>query len=131
MNIVSAVIFYLVQSAAGTLYYHGHVGDERIDFLIDTGSTYTVLNKEVFNRIDKNLIEYKDKVAVRTSTGQIHKLPHYEIKEMWIGLCRITNVDVLVVKRKSGINLLGIDTLKKISPFSINFDPYAIMTVNC
>lgn len=128
-NLLAATILYLVQSSSGVLYYHGHIGDVTFNFLVDTGSSYTVLTREVVKKVDKRMIERKGVVGARLSNGKAIRLPHYVVKEMWIGLCRVTNVNVLVIRK--GTNLLGMETLKKVSPFSISFEPQTIMTVNC
>lgn len=123
------LLVFLISCKAEGIFYHGYIGNQKINFLVDTGSSYTVLSQKTFNKLDKTLFEYKGKVAVRTAAGNVYKLPYYIVKNFRIGLCKTIDIEIIVIDNH-GTNLLGVEALKKLSPFSIYFEP-PIMTVSC
>lgn len=127
--LITAILLFLSEGPSHTLFYNGYIGTQNLKFLVDTGSAYTVISKKDFDKLDKSLLIYEDKIAVRTAVGKIYKLPLYRVKELWLGLCRVTDIQVLIV-RDQGTNLIGMETLKKLSPFSIYFEP-PMLNVSC
>ena len=121
----------LEESAASTYYVAGYLPDYgELSLMVDTGSTYTVINSAVFTALEKkNAVRHVKNLSGVMADGSKQRVPIYHVGSLRLGEhCYIKNIEVAVLPG-SGRNILGIKTLKNAAPFSFSHNAENV-TVN-
>ncbi len=87
-------------------------------FLLDTGATYSLVSKEVMEKI-RQQTQVKDigKGRVMTADGSLHVVSRYKVKDVFLYNLPLGEIEVHVFSgnRKTFANLLGAKSLKGVS----------------
>ena len=129
---VQANSFALTTSEGGTLYLQSQVDKESDTlFLIDTGSSLTVLNKATFARIRQTQQVTEDGLVIaRLANGRQHKVKLYNVPLLSLSNdCQFTNVSVAVMNNEH--NILGMELLSRAAPLGIELAPARLTLSKC
>ena len=121
------------QSDAGTFYVPVQLkGGSSTDFLIDTGSSYTVINENTLAILKENgAAKYAYDIKGVMADGSIKTVPVYMIQSIDIGHhCILNNVEAAVFPGESR-QILGLSTLSKASSFMFTMSPPSLQLSNC
>lgn len=121
-----------VQAAAsGTFYVNGHFSPSiDMDLLIDTGSSFTIIDeKSAKALLEHGAMEYKRSIVGTMADGSEKHVDVYQVKEMFIGSCRIAEFEAVSLG-KHATPVLGINALSSLSPFSLDIANKRLL-VNC
>lgn len=124
---------FLKSSRAQTFYVEGRFPDgEPLMFLLDTGSSYTVINAKDLARLqDQGRAEYLKNLDGRLADGSRLGVPLYRISSITLdGNCVVSDVEVAVFPNADR-QILGLNTLLKLSPFLFEVDPPSLKLSNC
>jgi len=91
---------------------------KRHRFLLDTGATYTLVNKSVLQSIQKTAtVKRIGNSWGRTADGSVHKTVRYRVKDAFLFNLPLGEIEVHVFSRVSKriTNLLGAKSLKRVS----------------
>ncbi len=120
-------------STASTYYVDGYfTGYGAVDLMVDTGSSYTVINEEALAVLRENgaAIYVKDLTGIMAD-GSKKIVPVYRIAEMSIGNgCTFKDIEAAVFAGSTRY-ILGISTLKKATPFTFSLEPPTLLLSNC
>lgn len=105
----------------GHFYLEVQVNGARIPFLVDTGATSVMLTKEAARRarITPKRSDYTMKA--QTANGTVRMAP-VTLRDMRVGAFRATNVAGAVNSADSGISLLGMSFLRRLSRYEVKDD---------
>lgn len=123
--------FTLTTSEGGTLYLHSKAVSDDALFLIDTGSSLTVLNDKTFAQI-KASQSVKDggMVIARLANGRQQKVRLYTIPVLTLSNdCEFHEVSVAVMNNTH--NILGMEVLSRAAPFGITLAPARLTFSQC
>lgn len=113
----------LDEHEGGGYYLHTTADSQETDMLLDTGSKYVVLSKKTFNNIQLN---HHNMVLIRTingvtANGDISAYNVYMIETLIVSNeCVLKNVEAVLMPN-SKADILGVNVLKSMSPFTVNF----------
>lgn len=116
-----------------TFYVQGHVdGFGSAPFMVDTGSGYTTINERTLDALRSNgNAQYVKNLTGIMADGSRTALPVYLISSIDIGgHCLVRNIEVAVFPGRSR-QILGLSTLRKVSPFIFSLDPPRLTLSNC
>jgi hypothetical protein len=100
--------------------------------LVDTGSGYSTITKKTLRELQKtgNAV-YLKKLKGVLADGSIQKVSVYKISGINIGQnCHIRDIEVAVFPSGSR-EILGLNTLSKVAPFTFSMDPPSLSLSNC
>ncbi len=120
-------------STASTYYIDGYfTGYGAVDLMVDTGSSYTVINEEALAVLRENgAATYLKDLTGIMADGSKKIVPVYQIAEMSIGAnCAFKNIEAVVFAGSTRY-ILGISTLKKAAPFTFSMEPPTLLVSNC
>ncbi|MDD2769458.1 MAG: retropepsin-like aspartic protease [Methylococcus sp.] len=120
----------LQQTELGTYYLSARLGDlNGEDFLVDTGSAYTVISEKTFSALEqKQQIKHLKDIEGIMADGSTRKVPLYIVTSLDIGgKCTVQDVIVAVIPG-SARPILGMSALSKVAPFVFSLTP-ATLTV--
>ncbi len=125
----------LIDPGTGTFYVESALGDGlAIRMLVDTGSSFSTLSDTMLRRLqqqDRDNVDYLRSQQGVLANGQAISVPLYRIGRLRIGRrCVLENV-VVAVFPHSRRAILGLNTLARLSPFSISVDPPEIHLSGC
>jgi predicted aspartyl protease len=123
MQVVNNHNFYINSSIEG-------VGPTSM--LVDTGSGYSTITEKTLRELQKkgNAI-YLKKLNGVMANGSIQKVSVYRIAGISIGPnCHIRDIEVAVFP-SSTREILGLNTLSKVAPFTFSIDPPHLSLSNC
>ena len=123
----------MLESAAATYYVEGHLqGYGDVDLMVDTGSSYTVVNTRVFDALQSNgKAHHLKELSGIMADGSRQRVPIYRLPGLTLGdRCFFENVEVAVFPGDTR-NILGIRTLKNAAPFSFSVDPPTLTLSGC
>ena len=110
-----------------TLVYQGNQGD--IQLLLDTGSSWTVINTETADRLGLNLRSAR-KIPLQVVGGQILEAHVATVDTITIGPHTATNVRIAVIQhtgpRARNDGLLGMDLLRGVK-YKVDLDKQLIL----
>lgn len=115
----------LRKSAPGTFYVAGSIGAAGpVDFLVDTGSSYTVINDAILAALEgAGQATFSRKIEGRMADGSTRVVSLYTIERLRLGAdCVIADVEAAVFAGSTR-PILGIDTLARLAPFTFSADP--------
>ena len=101
-------------------------------FLLDTGAAMVTVSEGLYRQL-KKVTETRQlrTVAGRMADGRYKQFPVYEIKGLTLGdSCDLQTLEVLVVGGK-GRNLLGLNALERVAPFTMSLAPPALLISGC
>jgi len=117
---------------AGTFYVRGILdGVVDTDLLLDTGSGYVSLSKRTFDQIkhDASTVFQRHITGVMANGSSI-SVPIYRIGALRLSSnCVLTDIEVAVFNNTSR-DILGLNALKQIQPFTLQLDP-PVMSATC
>lgn len=131
-HMVQANAFSLVSSDGGTLYLQSSGSyQKQARYLIDTGSSLTVLNPETFNALKtEQSVKESGVIIAKLANGSKQKVKLYTIPLLSLSdECHFENVSVAVMKNQH--NILGMEVLSRAAPFGIQMSPPQITLSQC
>ena len=122
----------MTQTGPGGFELHGEIAGVGGDFLLDTGASMITINRNLFREIQKrNKLEKVHSVGARLASGEIKLLDVYRVEQFTIGnACKLGPVEFAVVD-KGGRNLLGMNALSQVAPFTISMSPPQLSLAQC
>lgn len=120
-------------SAAGTFYIPVYLqGLQQMDFLVDTGSSHTVINERTLAVLQANgQAKYAAQISGTTADGVTRNIPLYTLQAIDIGHnCVLRNVEVAVFPGETR-QILGLSTLSKVGSLVFSMSPPALQLANC
>ncbi len=125
----------LIDPGTGTFYVESDLGDGLTTrMLVDTGSSFSTLSDTMLQRLrqaDRDNVVYIRSQRGVLADGQAVSVPLYRIGRLRIGgQCVLEDV-VVAVFPHSRRAILGLNTLARLSPFSISVDPPEIHLSGC
>ncbi len=91
-------------------------------FLLDTGATYTLVSRSLFQEIqDDTKVKNLGKGRVRTASGSTHSVTAYRVDRAYVYNIPLGAIDVLVFDRE-GPNVHNLLGTKSLSQISISID---------
>lgn len=106
------------------------IDNKTYDFILDTGATISLINKEIINKLLENGIitmqNYLGKDFVKTADGKNHLVEFWNVPNIIIGGKKINNVDFTVIDGENINPLLGMDILNKLNIYKIDLENYKI-----
>ena len=120
-------------SETGTYYIPVHIkGLEQMDFLVDTGSSHTVINEKTLAILKANgQAKYLEQIKGVTVDGSVKSVAVYTIQTIDIGHnCVLNNVDAAVFPGESR-QILGLSALSKVSSVVFSMSPPSLQLSNC
>lgn len=131
-SVANANSFSLTSSSGGTLYLQSFDADKRqFNYLIDTGSSLTILNKATFKvfSAQQNVTE-EGVVIAKLANGRKQKVKLYTIPSLALSAdCHFDNVKVAVMDNQH--NILGMEVLGRAAPFGIQMSPPTLTLHQC
>lgn len=101
----------------GRLFVTGKVNGQSVRFLVDTGSTVTILNAQDAHRA--GLARNSRFVPIQGLAGHVEGMS-VSADELVIGKYRTRNIELFVVNHLE-YSLLGIDMLRHVGPLHLHF----------
>jgi len=123
----------LVDKGMSTYYVPVDIeGAGTLDFLVDTGSSYSVIGATTLKRLRaQGMAAYKRRVGGRMADGRRRYVPIYSIAELDIGgSCTLQNVEVAVLPGRTRA-ILGFNALRRTAPFVVSVDPPTLELTHC
>lgn len=125
--------FALTSSEGGTLYLQSQFvsGEAATLFLIDTGSSLTVLNRATFARIKQTQQVTENGIVIaKLANGRKHKVTLYNVPLLSLSeACQFNNVSVAVMSNEH--NILGMEVLSRGAPLGIELAPARLTLSQC
>lgn len=118
---------------AGTFYVDGALdGYGNMKFLVDTGSSYMVINETVLAVLSKaGQVQPGRELSGLMADGTRRIIPTYRLKGLRIGeACWIGEVEAAVIPGNSR-PILGMDVLARLAPFTFSANPAQLMLASC
>jgi predicted aspartyl protease len=115
------------------LYVHAGLGaDLEADLLIDTGSSYVTLSKATFAAVEANAtITFSRYIYAAMADGRVNKVPLYILDELILAdNCSLKDIEVALLE-KGDINILGMNALKLLQPFTLQMMPSMLSSSSC
>jgi predicted aspartyl protease len=131
-SVANANSFSLTSSSGGTLYLQSFDADEReFNYLIDTGSSLTILNKATFKVFAaQQHVTEEGVVIAKLANGRKQKVKLYTIPSLALSAdCHFDNVKVAVMDNQH--NILGMEVLGRAAPFGIQMSPPTLTLHQC
>jgi clan AA aspartic protease (TIGR02281 family) len=121
------------QKPSGAYYLRGTLAHSvDTDLLIDTGSSYVVLSRRTFAKLDENdAAVFKRRINGATANGRVVKARVYELSTLALGPdCILRSVEVVVLPGAER-DILGLSALKRMQPFTFDVDPMTLRFSGC
>lgn len=116
-----------------TFYVHSSIeGAGLTSLLVDTGSGYSTITEKTLRELQKtgNAV-YLKKLQGVLADGSVRKVSVYRISGINIGQsCHVPDIEVAVFPSGSR-QILGLNTLSKVAPFTFSMDPPSLSLSNC
>ena len=125
---VAEVSLPMSQQGSGGFYVHGVLGgDVESELLVDTGSSYVVLSRETFTRLERaGATSFARTIHGKTAAGRSLEAKVYSISKLALGAdCVLLDVEAVVLPNADR-NILGLSALRRLQPFALNFEPAAL-----
>lgn len=120
------------EKSAATFYVPGEIaGIGPIEFLVDTGSGYMMINQRTLDAlVSAGEARYVKQLQGILADGSMREVPVYALARMRIGDCWLSNVEAAVFPGESR-QILGLSALRKAAPFIFSIDPPALSLSGC
>ncbi|MGV3590144.1 MAG: retroviral-like aspartic protease family protein [Gammaproteobacteria bacterium] len=126
------VAIALEAAASGTFYVNASLNAAiETELLLDTGSGYVSLSKRTFERVTAGANPKPERTITGIlADGNAVSVPIYRIAELKLGSdCVLHDVEVAVF-RNAARDILGLNALKQMQPFTLQLDPPQL-SANC
>ncbi len=123
----------VVNRGSNTYYLDGVIeGLVSKPFLVDTGASYLTINEqELALLMQQGKATYLRDLSSRLADGSRRKVPLYRLSAIRLGdHCELYDVEAAVLSG-SKRSLLGLNVLRRISPFIFAMDPPRLILSNC
>jgi predicted aspartyl protease len=123
----------MVHKGANTFYVSGMIpGTTPAAFMVDTGSSYMTINEDTLEALRAtDRVEYRRDIIGVLANGEEQRVAIYWIPKMLLGeRCLLTDVEVAVFPGKTR-QILGLNVLRRTSPFQFSVDPPSLRLSNC
>ena len=121
------------QQGSGGYYVRGVFGGGvESELLVDTGSSYVVLSKETFAKLKRDgATVFERTIRGATAAGRVMEAKVYWVSELTLGDgCVLRDVEAVVLPRADR-DILGLSALRRLQPFSLQFEPAALTVSAC
>ena len=121
------------QQDSGGFYVQGvFKGEVESDMLVDTGSSYVVLSRSTFAKLEHDPdTVYQRTIRGTTAAGRVTEAKVYTIAELTLGeRCILRNVEAVVLPRADR-DILGLSALRRLQPFALQFEPATLTMTAC
>lgn len=118
---------------ASTFYVGGYLnGFGAVDMMVDTGSSYTTINRTTLDALEKKgAVTYVKDLTGIMADGSRKVVPIYRIASMSIGKgCILHDVEAAVFPGDTRY-ILGLSALKLAAPFVFSMNPPQLVLSNC
>ena len=123
----------LSQRGSGGYYVRGvFAGGVESDLLVDTGSSYVVLSQRTFARLKRSgATTFTRTIRGTTAAGRSMEAKVYSISAVALGTsCVLRDIEAVVL-RNADRDILGLSALRRLQPFSLNFEPAELAASTC
>lgn len=123
----------LERQTTGTYYIDSELqGYGTLDMLVDTGSSYLVIDNEVLSELQKQgAATYSHDLEGIMANGSRTTIPLYRLAGIRLGkACWIANVEAAVFPQATRA-ILGMNVLTRLAPFTFTTDPPALALNQC
>jgi predicted aspartyl protease len=123
----------LTQSDTGTFYLAGGIqGYGDLQFLLDTGSSYTVIGEGILKQLQTGGdAQWSREVQGRMADGRPRVVPLYRINALRLGdNCWVHGVEAAVLGEDTR-PILGMDVLARLAPFTFSMEPPRLELNRC
>lgn len=123
----------LQRHSAGTFYVEGALeGYGDINFLVDTGSSYMVINETVLAALQKaGKAAPGRQLSGVMADGSRRVIPTYRLNGLRLGkACWIGDVEAAVIAGNTR-PILGMEVLTRLAPFTFSAEPAELMLTRC
>ncbi len=111
----------LTKDLDGHFHVKGQIDDKPVKFMIDTGASNIVLNRQAAERIGINLKELNFNQITKTANGT-GSMASIRLKKIAIGNIILYDIPATVNSSNMDESLLGMDFLNHLSSFSVSKD---------
>lgn len=118
---------------AGTFYVNGALdGYGEMKFLVDTGSSYMVINETVLAALNKTgTVKPGRELSGQMADGSRRVIPTFLLKGLRLGeACWIGEVEAAVIPGNVR-PILGMDVLARLAPFTFSANPAQLILASC
>ncbi len=123
----------LSKSVPGTFYAAGSLpGYGDVDFLVDTGSSFTVINADILEKLlESSRAKFERNLEGHMADGSKRIVPLFTIDGLSLGGdCLLENVEVAVMPGNTR-PILGMNLLSRLAPFKFSANPPSIEFSTC
>ena len=132
-ELMSSVSLPMWQQGTGGYYVRGvFAGEIESELLVDTGSSYVVLSRSTFAKLKRNgATEPQRTIRGTTAAGRSVEAKVYLISELALSeACVLRDIEAVVLPNADR-DILGLSALRRLQPFSLNFEPAALTISAC
>jgi len=119
--------------SAGTYYVPGAIeGFGALDMLVDTGSSYLVINENMLAELQRNgRATYSRDLEGRMADNTTRIIPLYKLDGVRLGeACWVHDVEAAVFPGGAR-PILGMNVLSRVAPFTFSAEPARLSLANC
>lgn len=124
----------VIQAAASGALYVPAVLDAQAesDMLIDTGSSYVALSADTFDRIsEKTRSNFSRYIYAAMANGKVERVSLYILDSLQLSAnCILNNVEIALLP-DADKDILGLNALSLLQPFTISLAPATLSTQSC
>lgn len=106
-------IVQMKNKSTGTFYVDASVDDRSIEMLVDTGSSYTILDQDIIDHMHLKPVKH---VSAVFADGRRQRIAIYNVPVLTIFNCVLHDVQTAGMSD----NILGITALNKMSPMTLD-----------
>jgi predicted aspartyl protease len=120
-------------SAGGGYYVRGILGDGiESEMLVDTGSSYVVLSRDTFAQLKREgTAVFERTIHGATAAGRLMEAKVYRVSALTLGNgCVLRDIEAVALPRADR-DILGLSALRRMQPFSLQFEPAALTISAC
>lgn len=132
-ELMSNISLPMWQQGSGGYYVRGvFAGGIESELLVDTGSSYVVLSAATFAKLKRNgATAFQRTIRGTTAAGRSMEAKVYSISTLALDeSCVLRDVEAVVL-RNADRDILGLSALRRLQPFSLNFEPAALTISAC
>jgi clan AA aspartic protease (TIGR02281 family) len=132
-DVMGGISLPMWQQGSGGFYVRGvFAGGIESELLVDTGSSYVVLSGDTFARLKRSgATAFQRTIRGTTAAGRSMEAKVYSVSELALGAtCVLRDIEAVVL-RNADRDILGLSALRRLQPFSLNFEPAALTVSEC
>lgn len=123
----------LHQADSGNYYLPARLnGAVETDLLFDTGSGYVTLGRATFDRLKGDVgTVFARSIHGAMANGKVLEVKVYRIRELSLGEhCVLRDIEVAVLPNATR-DILGLNALRRLQPFTLQMEPPLISGAHC